>query len=313
MNIAIVGIGGVGGYLAAMLIDHAQHNPSAGHNITLVARPAHAQAIAQQGLQVQLPDRILQVQPPQVEQQLPHGATQDLIICCTKSYDLAPSLAAVQAGIAPHTAILPLLNGVGATEYLQAQLPHNLVLDGCVYIIAKLQQHGVVQVTSTFQRLHWGAAAGNDARCDSIQAVFEAAGIEAVLEANIRQAVWEKFFFISPMACSTCAADASMHAVLAHPLHRAMLLGLMQELTAVAAAEGHTLPQTLFDLHLTRYASLPQGTASSMHHDMRLGKATEIDALVHYVIRTGAKHGVPTPTYARALALIETSSQQYLR
>ena len=132
-NITISGLGGVGGYYGAMLVEAARRE-GLGRTISFVARGAHRAAIEERGLHVHTPERDFTVHPDYLAED-PHDLPPtDLLILATKSYDLEANIQQLRPIITPRTIILPLLNGADITDQIQALLPEARVWDGCVYI-----------------------------------------------------------------------------------------------------------------------------------------------------------------------------------
>ena len=63
--------------------------------------------------------------------------------------------------------------------------------------------------------------------------------------ADIRSAVWEKYLFIEPVASAGCFTGQDFGGLLDDPERTALLAGLLDELAAVAAAQGVPLPENI--------------------------------------------------------------------
>src|SRR5688572_6650454 len=115
MKIAIAGIGGVGGYFGGLL---AKKYESGEHDIFFIARGEHAISIRVNGLQMKTADGDFTVHPAAVTADPSGIGTVDLVLFCTKSYDLDSVANACSPMVTKDTVLLPLLNGVDATERL---------------------------------------------------------------------------------------------------------------------------------------------------------------------------------------------------
>lgn len=105
-NITISGLGGVGGYYGAMLVEAARRE-GLGRTISFVARGAHRAAIEERGLHVHTPERDFTVRPDYLAED-PHDLPPtDLLILATKSYDLKANIQQLRPIITPRTIILP--------------------------------------------------------------------------------------------------------------------------------------------------------------------------------------------------------------
>lgn len=92
MRYVVVGAGAVGGTVGGRLYD-------AGHDVVLVARGAHAEAMRRDGLRLALPDRVLTVRAP-VAASVREVAFEpdDVVLLATKTQDSAAALDDLAAG-----------------------------------------------------------------------------------------------------------------------------------------------------------------------------------------------------------------------
>ena len=150
-NITISGLGGVGGYYGAMLVQAARRE-SLGRTISFVARGAHCEAIRQRGLHVHTPERDFTVTPDFVAEDAHSLPPTSLLILATKSYDLEANIQQLRPIIQPDTIILPLLNGADITAQVQALLPKQRVWDGCVYISGRKPSAGEILLEAERER-----------------------------------------------------------------------------------------------------------------------------------------------------------------
>jgi 2-dehydropantoate 2-reductase len=74
-----------------------------------------------------------------------------------------------------------------------------------------------------------------------------------------------------------------------------MFRRLLEEIGAVAAAEGVHLSRDHLSRHVAFAESLEPDSYSSLHFDMTHGRPMEVEALHGTVVRLGHKHGVPVP------------------
>jgi 2-dehydropantoate 2-reductase len=70
---------------------------------------------------------------------------------------------------------------------------------------------------------------------------------------------------------------------------------ILEELAAVARAEGVALAGVVVDAVMKQAAALAPDAYSSLHHDLTRGKRLELEALHGHAVRLGERHGVPTP------------------
>ncbi|WP_066832708.1 ketopantoate reductase family protein [Rufibacter ruber] len=296
-RIAIAGIGGVGGYFGGLLARH--YAPSGEVEIIYIARGENEREIREHGLRIETPQEDFTVRPSLISSDASQLGGVDLLICCTKSYDLEQSLQQLAPCIGPHTVLLPLLNGVDSSDRIKAVYPQNEVWDGCVYILSRLRAPGRVTVNGNFGSLFFGATQGTPAQLKATEQLFKAAGMQATLAPDIEATIWQKFVFISSTATLTSYADADFKSIVSEAQNKELLRQLLAEITAVAAAKHISLPDTVSQEIFTRLENIPAGATSSMHSDFKAGKPTEVHSLTGYVVQLGQQLGVPTPTYAQ--------------
>jgi 2-dehydropantoate 2-reductase len=91
---------------------------------------------------------------------------------------------------------------------------------------------------------------------------------------------------------------------------------VVQELYAVAAAEGVALKPTTadeyIDLLFGRLVPTTAGHYASMHEDFRRKRRTEIDALNGAIARLGQTHHIPTPANLTLARLVRAREYRYL-
>lgn len=138
MRIAVVGAGGIGGWLAARLA-------AAGRDVHLVARGAHLAALREHGLALRSPAGDVTVAVPATDDAAEIGPC-DAVLFCVKSYD-APAAAATHLPplVAGHTVVAPLQNGIDAAERVGAVVGDGRVIGGLAMIATGIAGPGVVE------------------------------------------------------------------------------------------------------------------------------------------------------------------------
>jgi 2-dehydropantoate 2-reductase len=284
LRIAVLGPGGVGGFVAGAL-SHA------GSDVTLIARAQTAAAIAVGGLHVASPlvgefDALV----PIVDRM---ASPVDCLIVATKAVGLDDALERV-ASDAP-ALVVPLLNGVEHLATLRARFGSERVVAAVIRIESDRPRPGVV--------VHSGPSARIDIagpRSPSTEPVvraladeLRAAGLEVRLGAREPDVMWSKLARLCPLALTTTASDRSIGFVRADPRWRSALTNAVTETVAVAVAEGAQLEAAATIAELD--AAHPE-LGSSMQRDVRAGRPPELDAIAGAVLRAGARHELRCPT-----------------
>jgi 2-dehydropantoate 2-reductase len=295
-KLVIAGIGGVGGYFGGLLAKHFCNSEKA--EIYFVARGEHLKQIQTNGLTV-IKDKETFIAKPALATDNPEDiGIADVIIVCTKSYDLETTIKQLSPCVNKETVILPLLNGVDSRERIKNFLPANTVLDGCVYIVSRLKQAGVIENQGTIQKLYFGLDGVTNEKLTLLENLFREATIEASASQYISTIIWEKFIFISPTATATSYFDKTIGEILADTEKLNLLKALIEEVKLLAHAKRIPFAEDITEKTLTRLKSLPFETTSSMHTDYLNHKpVTELQSLTGFVVEEGKKNKLLMPGY----------------
>jgi 2-dehydropantoate 2-reductase len=129
VRIAVIGAGAVGGSFGAALA-------KAGNDVTFVARGAHLAAMRARGLSVLGPRGDIHLNPVQATDDPASISPVDYVMFCVKLWDVESAGAAVRPLVGPTTAIIPLQNGIDASERLIPILGKDAVMGGVAQISA---------------------------------------------------------------------------------------------------------------------------------------------------------------------------------
>ncbi|MFV8353455.1 ketopantoate reductase family protein [Flavobacterium sp. XS2P14] len=298
-RIGILGLGGVGGYFGGLLAK--AYFESDAIEIVFIARGETQKAIAKNGLKI-IADTTEIVAFPSLVSNVPEQIGKlDYLICATKTYDIETSLESIKNCITPNTILLPLYNGVDATERIQKLFSENTVLQGCVYIVAMIESPGIIKKIGVYEKLFFGSKNAPVSKLNVLQSIFENANIESYLVENIEETVWEKFIFISALASATSYLNVNIGGILNNPENKAIYSSLLNEITAVAIAKGVALPDDIVAQTIIKLEKTPKDATSSMHRDLLAGINTEVVSLTKYVVDQAVKFGVATPIYQMVL------------
>src|SRR5690606_25385414 len=130
------------------------------------------------------------------------------------------------------------------------------------------------------------------------------AGIDVDLSLDIRQAIWQKFVFLSGFSGVTSAVRAPIGPIRENPQARAFLRDAIDEAVQVARAEGVALPADYAEDRMAFADQLPATMTSSMHHDLERGNRLELAWLSGDVLARGERLGVPAPCSRAIVAML---------
>jgi 2-dehydropantoate 2-reductase len=296
--IAVVGAGGVGGYFGGRLA-------RAGEDVRFIARGEHLNALRERGLRVRSVRGDFEVRVHATDDPSEVGPS-DYVLFCVKSFDTREAASRLEPLLAPHTAVISLQNGVDNEEAIAAEVGWEHVMGGVALIFSSIAEPGVVEDTGGPARIIFGEWDGAEtARATRLLETFRRAGVDADLSPNIRQALWSKMAFICAQAGMTAATGLPIGEIRSAPEASAMFRRVVEEVCAVAAAEGGDLGPDAVDRHLGLAEGLEASARSSLHHDLTHGRRMELEALHGTVLRLARKHGIPVPASEAIYALLK--------
>jgi 2-dehydropantoate 2-reductase len=295
MRVAVMGLGGVGGYFGGMLA--RRYAGSKEHSVVFIARGAHLDAIRRDGLCLKTVEGEYRIAPDLATDRPTEAGPCDLVLLCVKGYDLEATAAAIVPLLHDGTLVLPVLNGVDIAERLRAFLPRGIVLSGGVYISAFIESPGVVRQVGGSCQLIFGPDDGQSEPYRPLESLLREAGIKAELSAEIAVPLWTKYLFVSPMAGLTSLTGLCFGDVMADPKLRERVRGLMAEIDRLARAKGVRLPADSVEKGIMIVERFPPETKSSLQLDFARGGQTELDLFTGYAVRAGRSLGVPIPLH----------------
>lgn len=300
-QIAVVGVGPVGGILATHLI-------RAGRDVTLIdIYKEHLEKISVDGLIVE-GARELTAEAGSwclsLEEAAEKGMRFDLVYVCVKATAVrfvAPHLAAVlsEGGTA-----VSFQNGLDTEEGLLAALGPERTLRAAVNYAGNLAGLGRFRMTFFNPPNHLGAAVPGtpaaEQRAREICQLMTAADLETVFAQDVQHHVWEKAILNAGLMPVSALTGQNMAQVMGSDRSLHLVEQLLREEIAIAEAVGHSFGPDFFDNALDYYRKA--GThMPSMRGDVVDERQTEIEFLNHKIAEYGEKHGVACP-YNRALA-----------
>jgi 2-dehydropantoate 2-reductase len=302
MRTLIVGVGALGGVLAARL--QAIGTPAA-----LATRSAaSAASLKTTGLRVTGIGGAVSVAVDDVATVDDYAGREgfDLVVLATKArdaIDVAPRAASLlRAG----GTLLPIQNG-GVAELLAARLGHERVLGGLSNLGATMTSPGVYEQRNAGHLLIGELAGGGSPRVERVRGWLGRA-VETRCAASIRGAVWSKLLVNCAVTTLGAVAGLTMRGFIDTPAGRALFDRTYEETLAVALASGATPARMLVDpippprpggayeAWLGEIVRVYGDLKPSMLQDFERGRATEIDFINGYVESAGQERGVSTPT-----------------
>jgi 2-dehydropantoate 2-reductase len=270
LRTAVLGPGGVGGLLAAVL-------PRA----LVVSRTPLTE--------IRLRSRLLGERTTPVRSVERLDDPVDVLFIATKATGLADAVERVGA---PPGVVVPLLNGFEHVAWLRERFAD--VVAASIRVESTRVEPGVIEQTSPFMRIELSAH-------PEVADLLSASGIPTTIVENESQLLWSKLVRLNAIALTTTAYRAPMGDVYEH--HQDELFSVIDETAAVADAEGASIPIEAVQAEL---ADAHSELLSSMARDRLAGRPLELDAIGGAVMRAGARHGIATPAVQRLVEAIRS-------
>lgn len=305
MNIAILGVGGVGGYFGAKICGARE---ALGAEVYFVARGTHLEAIRDRGLTVRTSSEgELRCRPTLATADIGELPPLDACLVCVKSYDLAAVVRRLAAKISERTEIVPLLNGIDIRDRIREALPHAKVYPACAYIATHRAEPGLVVQEGGACRILFGRDGGEPVgNRPAMAEVFRRSSITSEWHEDIRPALWTKFMFIAPFGMVTACFDRTLGEVMASEELGAMVRAVMSEIRALAAAGGIALSDSIAEDSYRKGGDFPPTARTSFQRDVAVAdRPDERDLFGGTIIRLGERYGVATPKTRELQAAID--------
>ena len=291
LKFAVMGAGAVGCYYGGMLA-------RAGHDVVLISRPQHVEAVTSVGLRLQT-----QTFDEQIHLQANSDASAvknaDVVLFAVKSSDTEAAGSLMLPYLRADALVMCLQNGVDNADRLRMVLPRHTVSAAVVYVATEMagpghvKHHGRGDLVVEPSAIETGA----------VQALV-AAGVPTEVSNNVRGALWAKLV----LNCAYNAVSAIAQLPYGKTVAGVGVLDVMRDVVAecmaVASADGVQVAGDVHAAVANLAASMPT-QSSSTAQDLARRKPTEIDFLNGFIVRRGEALGIATPANRVLWALIK--------
>ena len=307
-RIAVVGTGGVGGYLCAMLGKALPH-------VSAVARGARYESIVQNGLVLHsdLNGEIIS-RPETVVRSSADLNEQDYIIVAVKNYSLGDAIKELKSGhaVGAETVIVPVMNGVDCGNRLREAFPDNIIIDSVIYIVSMARSDFSIEQQGNFADLRIGIRGDNSesapddasAALQEFSAILERADIRHKISKNVDVDIWRKYILNCAYNVATAAWDLPIGGLRSDPEKSADYASLAREAWQVGLALGVPLEEAHLASILDKFEKYDDQATSSLQRDIHDGKTSEYETFSGFIVKEGARLGIPTPVSSRYYQLI---------
>jgi 2-dehydropantoate 2-reductase len=329
MKIAVIGAGGIGGYLGARLA-------LAGESVTCIARGPNLDAIRAHGLKLIEEDGTERhANGVTAVQRMADAGPQDLVLLALKAHQVAAVAADIGALLGPDTTIVTLQNGIPwwyfhglggpwAGRSLESVDPGGLIashidagrlVGAVVYPASELIEPGVIRVIEGSRFSLGEPDNSRSARVEAIAQTLTRAGFKAPVSSDLRSEIWLKLWGNLTFNPVSALTHSTLVRICQYPLTRELALSMMREAQQVAEKLG-----VRFRISIERRLAGAEAVGehkTSMLQDVEQGRPLELEALLGSVIELARITETPTPhcdaVYACCSLLAQTLSAQRAR
>ncbi|MFF4485402.1 ketopantoate reductase family protein [Streptomyces sp. NPDC001544] len=284
LTVAVLGPGGTGGLLAALL-------SRAGHRVICLAGTDTARALRTTGIRVRSAQFGDFTAPVEADTRLREPV--DACLVTVKHTALDAALTRVPATVLGDALLVPFLNGVEHPALLRAHHRPELVAPAVIRVESTRLAPGVIEHGTPFTEIDLSGDQVPRPRLDALAETLTAAGPNARVTADESATLWAKMSFLAPFALLTTRYAVPIGE--ARTRHRAELTALVAETAAVSRACGGPADPVQA---LARYDSFPPLTKSSMQRDAEAGRPMELDAIGGALLRAADRYDIAVPVTA---------------
>lgn len=285
MRIAIVGVGGVGGYYGAKL-------QAAGYEVCFIARGAQYRALSECGLKVQSATGDIELKKVEVYQDPTKAPKVDVALSCVKLYD-AQEAAEICARLLQKDGIaVSLQNGIDGPSYLSQVLAPERTLAASVIISAFISEPGVIKHVDLNQSFY---IEKRDGWATTLFEACKKAGFNTKQDSDPELILWKKFVRLVPISGVAVLCRRPMGFVRQDAHLRQVLQCLVAETAEIGRKKGISISDTVVEEVMSRIDDSPDEFKPSLLLDLERGKKLEASWLTGRVVRLGRELGMSTP------------------
>ncbi len=304
LRILVVGGGAIGGFYGGLLARQ-------GHDVAVVCRGNYAQ-VQQGGFDVQSPLGHLSFRPSEVlSSPADYRGFPDYLLLCVKVIDGLDRAALIQPAVGPETTLVLIENGIHIESDIAARFPNNPLISGLAFVaVSRAAPAGIVHRAYGDLVLGlYGDAPGVGA-LERLAEAFRQSGIACDITDDVETARWGKCVWNASFnPVSVLAGGVDTATILSAEGGERLIRSAMREVTFIAAAEGHPLPDEVVDLNIERTRAMPP-YKTSMALDFEHGRPMEVDAVLGRAVSAAHRLGVPVPVLETLLQLMKIQQRR---
>lgn len=295
-HIAVLGLGGVGGYFGFKI--NKENEASQKYKISFVARGETYQKVKENGLVLLSPEHPVNLTyPDAVEQHISDVKDPDLVLICVKEYDLENICQQLKGVISKDTVLLPMMNGADIYERIRKIIPGNTILPTCIYVASHIKEKGMVEHKGKAGKMIIGRDPEHfSADGDWIIEMLKESKIDFDFKDNSLTDIWTKYTFIASFGLVTAKHNSSIGAVCSEENQKKEATEIMKEIKKIADKKMIVLDEDIIQKTFEKAATFPFETPTSLQLDVNSGKENnELELLGGAILEFGKELRIDTP------------------
>jgi 2-dehydropantoate 2-reductase len=292
MNVLCLGAGAIGGYFGGRLVE------AKAADVTFLVREGRRQQLAADGLRVDSTFGNFSL-PVQTIGEGEIKSHADYVLLTCKAYDLDSAIASIRPAVGPHTAIIPLLNGLSHIDTLSAAFGREKVMGGIAKIGITMQADGLIRHLNDWRFITFGEQNGRiSERAAALKSAFDKTSVVAEAVPNIMHQMWEKLVHLASLAAMTTLMRANVGEIARVPGGTALMLEMLTRNAAIATKAGFPPSPAFLDSFNKLFADTAATYTASMLRDIERKGPVEADHIAGFMLARAEEYGVD-PTLHR--------------
>lgn len=295
MKILVFGVGGVGGFIGAQILN-------TDFDISFVARGKRYISLKENGLNLQSDLGNKSLQGIKVYNTIPKKKF-DVVISTVKLYDFDKFIFELKNTISTNdTVLLPFQNGTYSEQKITEEFGKKHTFGAVAQISSYIGENQKV--------IHKGKLASffvghiESKKNDKLFYFCEKskkAGLDIRLKNNIKEKIWEKFIFLSAYSGITTLTQKTIGEIFEDPKLKEDFIRAMNETLELSKFFSVKFDSDPIAFWIEKIKKMPFDMTSSMYIDYIKGKRLELDWLSGFVVRYSKKYGISSNIHSKIL------------
>ena len=307
MKVCVIGAGAIGGYMAVRIAE-------VGHDVSVIARGQHLEAIRTNGLRLIEAEQELIASKLTATDRIRDLGQQDVVLLALKAHQVEVVVNDLNVLFGPDAVLVTLQNGIPWWDFfghegawngtqLKSVDPDGIIskyiaperIIGCIlYLSTEIVKPGVIRFTEG-NRLAIGELDGsNSERCKELADAIKKTGLRCPIRGRIREDLWVKLLGNVAFNPISALTRSTLDLIISDKGVASLAREIMEEADSVARALGVKVPISIEQRMAGASKVGPHKT--SMLQDVEKGRKMELDSILGAVVELGDKLGVSVNT-----------------